>query len=75
MELWRKFFLLNFTYFSHFHTILVETRTLHVAGISFLRNPDSQMEQDLLGQIGTSLGQNGSEIRDKMAYFNKHMRQ
>ena len=39
-----------------------------------MRNPKGQMEHDMLGQKGTSLGQNGTEIRRKTAYFNKRMR-
>ena len=31
------------------------------------------MEHDMLGQNGTSLGENGTEIRGKMAYLNKRM--
>ena len=33
------------------------------------------MEYDMLGKNGISLGQNGTEIRGKMAYFNKRMRE
>ena len=32
------------------------------------------MEHDMLGQTGTSVGQNGAGMRGTMVYFNKHMR-
>ena len=34
-----------------------------------------QMEHEMLGQSGISLGQNETEIQGKLAYFNKLMRE
>ena len=63
------------TFSHHFDRDKDNTYGWHGAFHPYVTPGPGQMEHGMLGQNDTSLGQNGTKIRGKMAYFNKRMRE